>query len=170
MVTLLLHLANLYSRLSPITRLFHSRSSLYRRCGVRVGQGVKLNGTICIQYPNVEIGSNTWVGAGTQISSTPNASVTIGANCDVSQQVLFICGSHDIGSTFRRAGRGASSSITLGDGSWVGARATFLGGSSVGRGCIVAAGPLVRGCFGDDLLIAGVPARIIRVLPTTEET
>jgi maltose O-acetyltransferase len=163
---LLLYLANLYSRLSPLTRFFNSRSALYRRCGVRVGQGVKLNGTVCIQYPNVEIGKNTWIGAGTQISSTANADVTIGENCDVSQQVLFVCGTHDIGPTSRRAGRGASSSIKLGDGSWIGARVTFIGGSSVGRGCVVAAGSLVRGSFGDDLLIGGVPARIIRVLPT----
>ncbi|MCO4254741.1 DapH/DapD/GlmU-related protein [Pseudarthrobacter cellobiosi] len=77
-------------------------------------------------------------------------------------------GTHALGTSERRAGAGRSEDITIGDGTWVGARATFLAGAIVGAGCMVAAGSLVRGEFPDNVLIAGTPATIIRTFTTRE--
>jgi acetyltransferase-like isoleucine patch superfamily enzyme len=52
--------------------------------------------------------------------------------------------------------------ITIDDDCWVGANVTFLDGCKVGRGCVVAAGSVVRGEIPPFSVIGGVPAKIIR--------
>jgi maltose O-acetyltransferase len=160
---LILVLANLVSALLPQTRGFGVRRALFRAAGVTVADGAKIVGLTRIYYPNAHIGES-WIGAGTHISCTPAARVTIGDRCDIAPGVLFVTGSHELGDSTRRAGKGFSKPINVGSGTWVGARATFLGGSSVGEGCVVAAGALVRDEFPANVMIAGIPARIVRHL------
>ena len=52
--------------------------------------------------------------------------------------------------------------IKIGNGCWIGAKATILDGTRIGDGCIVAAGAVVRGEFPDNVIIGGVPAKIIK--------
>jgi maltose O-acetyltransferase len=161
----MLLLANIASMLLPQTRCFGPRRSLYRWAGVQVDDSAKINGTVRVHYPNVTIGADTWLGAGAQVIPTSRAAVTIGARCDIGPGVMFVVGSHELGDRHRRAGRGTSRPIHVGDGTWVGARVTLLGGSATGKGCVIAAGALVRDVFPDNVLIAGTPARVVRALP-----
>jgi maltose O-acetyltransferase len=160
----LLFVANLVSRLTPLTRMFWLRRCAFVAAGADVDPTARINGRVSIQYPNVRIGRESWVGARTEFAATRDARISIGDRCDISQDVLFICGTHEIGPARRRAGRGRSAAISVGDGTWVGARATFTAGSSVGSGCVVGTGALVRGVFGDNEVILGVPARVHRTL------
>ena len=43
----------------------------------------------------------------------------------------------------------------------IGIGATILGPISIGDNCAIGAGPVVNKTFGDNITIAGVPARII---------
>ncbi|EOG7683524.1 DapH/DapD/GlmU-related protein [Vibrio cholerae] len=52
--------------------------------------------------------------------------------------------------------------ISIGKDCWIGAKVTILDGASIGNGCIIAAGAVVRGEFPDNSIIAGVPAKVIR--------
>ena len=52
--------------------------------------------------------------------------------------------------------------IIVGDGTWIGINATILGGTDIGKNCVVAAGAVVKGKFPDYCVIGGVPARIIK--------
>ena len=53
--------------------------------------------------------------------------------------------------------------VTIGDNVWIAHGASVLKGAVVPHGSIVAAKSLVQGAFkGSDLLLAGVPARIVR--------
>lgn len=54
--------------------------------------------------------------------------------------------------------------IKIGSGCWIGAKVTFLDGSSVGDGCVIAAGAVVTKSFPNRVVLAGVPARIIKRL------
>jgi len=160
-----LYAVNLISGLLPQSRAFVLRRSLYRAAGVNLSPNVRLNGGVIIQNPNVRIGEGTWIGRRTEFAATSRSLISIGSSCDISQDVLFITGSHDIGDSERRAGASDRSlPIEVGNGSWIGARVTMLGGSSIGKGVIVAASSLVRDVFPDNVLIAGTPARIIRYL------
>lgn len=162
--TALLHVCNHVSSLLPQTHAFAFRRWMYSSAGAVIGRGARICGGAWIQYPNVAIGAGTWIGRRSEFASTLRARITIGDACDISQDVLFVTGTHAIGPSSRRAGPGSSDAIIIGDGVWVGARATFLGGSAVGNGSIVAAGALVRDSFPENVLIAGVPARIVKNL------
>lgn len=52
--------------------------------------------------------------------------------------------------------------IDIGSNCWIGAKVTFIDGASVGSGCIVGAGSVVIGRFPENVVVAGVPARIIK--------
>ncbi len=161
---LVLLIANTLSALLPQTRYFGTRRCLYRAAGVDVSDGVKINGLVRMHHPNVSIGADTWVGAGSQIIASPGAGVTIGARCDIGPEVMFVVGDHQIGPHYRRAGAPRSGAISIGSGTWIGARATFLADSTVGSGCVIGAGALVNGKFPPDVLIVGIPARVLRQL------
>lgn len=54
--------------------------------------------------------------------------------------------------------------ISIGSNCFIGNRAMFLPGSSIGNNCIVAAGAVVTKQFPDNSVIGGVPAKIIESL------
>lgn len=152
-------LPNLFSAITPRTRGYALRQRVYSVAGARVDRTAKINGTAVLSKKWVEVGAQTWIGAGCQLIGGPGAMVRIEDRCDLGPGVMLVAGSHHLGDTTRRAAQGYSASITVGAGTWVGARATFLAGSSVGRGCTVAAGAVVRGKSPDNVMIDGVPAR-----------
>lgn len=53
--------------------------------------------------------------------------------------------------------------IKIGNNCWIGAGAVFLDGSELGNGCVVGANAVVTKKFPDDVIIAGIPAKIIGV-------
>jgi len=159
-----LHGVNLLNGVLPQTRMFGLRRRLLTWAGISVASDCRINGGVVFQHANVRVGAGTWVGRRTEFVAGPGSAITVGDNCDISQDVMFVTGSHDIGPESRRAGDGRSHAISVGSGTWVGVRSTFLGGSSVGRGCVVGAGSTVMGTFPDNVLIVGTPARIVRQL------
>lgn len=54
--------------------------------------------------------------------------------------------------------------VTIGAGSWIGHGAIVLPGTQIGRHVVVAAGSVVRGRIPDNAVVAGVPARVLRIV------
>jgi acetyltransferase-like isoleucine patch superfamily enzyme len=52
--------------------------------------------------------------------------------------------------------------VVVGEDGDIGVGATLLPGTRLGRGVQVGAGAVVKGCFEDYAVIAGVPARVLR--------
>jgi len=149
----------------PSSPFYALRVRLLRLCGVRVEGNVRINTRVSLYWHNLSLGENTWVGPECTFSSTPEAGIKIGANCDIAPQVTFVTGTHELGSERRRAGKGKSLPIVVGDGCWIGARAVILGGATIGKGCVIGAGSVVvSGEYPANTLIAGVPARVKKPL------
>ena len=89
------------------------------------------------------IGDNSFIGTETMISGPINSRLVIGKNCDVSNRVNFILGSHEIGNFLHRASIGYGKDILVGDGTWIGFGASILPAVKIGNGAIVAAGSVV---------------------------
>lgn len=53
--------------------------------------------------------------------------------------------------------------VVIGRNCWIGAKSTILDGTTLGDGCIVAAGAVVSGCFPSNVIIGGVPAKVIKM-------
>lgn len=164
MARLALWVANLVSANSPTTRLFGLRSHLYRRGGVEIGEGTRIAGGVRIPFALVAIGRNCWIGPGSHLIAATGAPVRIGDNCDLAPEVMLVVGSHELGSEDRRAGAGTARPVTIGSGCWLGARATVLGGVTLGSGSVVAAGALVVDDVDRNVLVGGVPAKMMRRL------
>lgn len=78
--------------------------------------------------------------------------------------VCFICPTHDIGLSDKRAGRATYYGIGVGEGTWIGGRSTILPGVNIGKGCIIAAGSVVTKDVPDNTMVGGVPAKQIKEL------
>lgn len=63
----------------------------------------------------------------------------------------------------RSAGLGLSKPITVHDGVWIGASSTMLGGITIGKKSVVAAGSLVNRDVQAYSLVAGVPAKVDKI-------
>ena len=52
--------------------------------------------------------------------------------------------------------------ITIGDNCWIGGHATINPGVVLGNNVVVASGAVVTKSFGDNVVIAGCPAKVIK--------
>ena len=153
-------LANLLSG----THFFAIKRALLRGAGISVGEGAKVVGPLHIgTEASLAIGAHTWIGHDCSIEG--NGSVEIGSNVDIAPFCVFSTGGHSIGTAERRAGVGRVFSQSVGDGSWIGIRSTFVNDVHVGTGCVIAAGSVVVDNIPNNGLAAGVPAVPRRQLP-----
>ena len=136
---------------------------LLRWCGAKVGKDVRINSSAVFSgNGTLSIGDDVWIGAGDVISPVAPASITIGIHVDLGPEVMIITGSHEIDLVGEHiGGKGTSASVTIGDGCWLGARATILPGVVLAKKTLVAAGAVVTKPVETPCsLVAGVPANV----------
>lgn len=114
--------------------------------------------------PKVKIGKGSFVNFRCFFDSRV-AEIEIGSGCEIGMEVLFCGTTHEIGPRSHRCGVVVGKPVVVGDGCWIGARATILPGVTIGEGCIIAAGAVVASDCLKNGLYAGVPARRIKDLP-----
>jgi maltose O-acetyltransferase len=148
----------------PDTRMYRFKAFLLRMRGFKIGNNVRVVSSVRIKLKQLTIGDNTFIGFETLLEGG-DAHVQIGKNVDIAPRCVIVTGSHDVGTSEHRAGIGKSTDIRIDDGTWICASSTILGGVHIGKGCIVAAGSLVREDVDVNSLVAGVPARVIKKLP-----
>ena len=69
---------------------------------------------------------------------------------------------HEIDPSRRIDGNPKTGKVVIGDNAWIGDRVMILKGSTIGKNSVVAAGSVVSGEFPANVVIGGVPARVIR--------
>jgi acetyltransferase-like isoleucine patch superfamily enzyme len=106
------------------------------------------------------IGDNVFVNAGCRVDV--RSQVRIGSRVSIGPGVTLWTTRHELGGPDWRAGRIESAPIVVGDGAWIGANATVLGGVVVGAGSLVAAGAVVIRDVEPHTLVGGVPAKLLR--------
>ena len=114
--------------------------------------------TLVTGWGRIRIGDRCFINSGVIVFST--CEVTIGDDVALANEVyLMDSDSHGV------EGRAVREEpVHIGAGTWVGARCIVLPGVTIGRRCLIAAGSVVSRSFGDDVLVAGNPAREIRPL------
>jgi maltose O-acetyltransferase len=163
------HLLNLEFSWLPVFKFYRAKIHWLANAGIKAGNNTKVNGhTQFYGDGAVEFGDETWIGPACRFYTHTDAPIIVGANCDIAPEVSFVIGSHEIGNEIRRAGKGTAKSIVIEDGCWIGARVTILGGSHIGKSSIIAAGALVTEDIPENSLAAGIPARVVKKLPTNE--
>ncbi|NOZ72783.1 MAG: acyltransferase [Chloroflexi bacterium] len=93
--------------------------------------------------------------------------IILGQNVWIGPRVSLISMNHDICNYHRYL---PADPIVIGNNCWLGTNAVILPGVHLGNHVIVAAGAVVTKSFPeDDILLAGVPARIVKHLPPYQE-
>jgi len=112
--------------------------------------------------PVLRIGDRALIGRGSHLVAHQSVvigdDVITGPNCYVTDQ------NHVYADPATPIGRQwpANDPVEIGPGSWLGSGAVILPGTRLGRNTVVGAGSVVRGAFPDHVVLAGIPARVVR--------
>jgi acetyltransferase-like isoleucine patch superfamily enzyme len=118
------------------------------------------------QKPSLIIGNDT--GIGHNCSFTIGRQITIGNRCRIAGDVrMFDSPGHPTDPAARAAGLPADPAdvrpITIGDNVWIGASAIIYPGVTIGNDSVIGMGAVVMSDIAEQTIVAGNPARQIRV-------
>ena len=108
------------------------------------------------------IGNNSAFGRFTEFGAA--GGIEIGNDVIAGSYISFHSENHifsDSSKLIREQGV-TSKGIKIGNNVWIGAKATFLDGSVIGNNSVVAAGAVINGVFPNNVIVGGVPAKIIK--------
>lgn len=108
------------------------------------------------------LGTNSFINRNCFIDN--NAMVKIGNNCAVGFSVVIATTNHSIECSYKRGGEIKPLPVEIHDGCWIGASCTILPGTIIHKGCVIAAGSVVKGVCEANGFYAGVPAVKKKVL------
>jgi len=106
----------------------------------------------------IRVGDRVFINCGAVVISV--LEITIGDDVALANEV-YVMDSNSHGVEGRPH---VQAPVRIGDGTWVGARAMILPGVTIGSRVVVAAGSVVTRDVPDDCLVAGNPARVVRIL------
>lgn len=145
-------------RLIP-TRLFGLRNMVLRLFGARIKRTALVYPGVRIYSPaHLTLGPRSCLSAGVDCYCVDR--IDIGADVTVSQEAFLCTASHDLDDPGRRL---MTAPIRIGRGAWVFARAIILPGVTLGEGSVAAAGAVVTRDVADFAVVAGNPARQVRM-------
>ena len=107
------------------------------------------------------IGDNSGLGVNCEVRGP----LVIGANVMMGPDVRIMTSKHNTSRTdipMCQQGHLPKQKVTIGDDVWIGASVTILPGLTIGTGSIIGAGAVVTKDVPEYVVVAGVPARIIK--------
>ena len=107
---------------------------------------------------NINIGKNVFVNHACTFMD--RGGITLEDNVLIGPKVNLITTNHPINPAERRAT--ISNAILIKKGAWIGVGATILPGVTIGENSIVAAGAVVSKNVPDNVIVGGIPAKIIK--------
>jgi acetyltransferase-like isoleucine patch superfamily enzyme len=143
-----------------------------------------------IRYPWVKIGDNVHCKTGAYFWS-PNKHIILGSHVGIGVRCIFLCdleignkvliasdvafiNSDDhrydiVGETIWDSGRGDKFNIVVEDDVWIGHGSIILTPARIGQGSIIAAGSIVNQDVPRYAIVAGVPAKVVKMRFTQEQ-
>lgn len=126
-----------------------------------LGPGSILEYRVFIRPPGrVKIGRDCFIGRGSQLWAHDQAGIWVGDHTLFGPEVLVTTLGHDHAHLAMPV---QVRDVKIGPRVWVGARAVILPGVTVGEGAVVAAGAVVTQDVAPWTVVAGVPARFLKL-------
>lgn len=137
-------------------------------CGDNVSMGfhthIELTGSLKLLGQGMKIGNNVGLGSHGHYGSGAGF-VEIGNDTIFGNYVSLHPENHNYSDKeipIRLQGVNSKGGIKIGNNCWIGAKVTILDGTVIGDNCIVAARAVVNGVFPDNVIIGGIPAKVIK--------
>ena len=132
------NLVGLYQRTIILTRLADAK--------IEIGDHVGISGATIYARKSIRIGDNTCIGGNCKIMDNDFHPIEIEArNADVKEKI-------------------GTKPVIIGKNCFIGCNTLILKGTVLGDGCVVGAGAVVCGEFPENAVIAGNPAKVIKIL------
>ena len=129
----------------------------------KTGEKIKVETPFACDFGvNIEVGENFFANYGCIILDVNK--VKIGKNCMLAPNVGLYSATHPVKAEERYNGVELGLPITIGDNCWIGAGAVICPNVTIGNNVVVGAGSVVTKSFGDNVVIAGNPAKVIKEL------
>jgi acetyltransferase-like isoleucine patch superfamily enzyme len=153
--------------LLPSEAFIRLRPRLYRLAGIRIGHGTVMSGRLRLTGAGpvtrrLEIGNDCYLNE--NITFNLGETVTLENNVSVGMECLFLTNTHEMGAAEFRGGAVVARPVRICRGAWLGARVTVQPSVTIGAGAVVASGAVVTGDVAANVLVGGVPAKVIRKL------
>jgi acetyltransferase-like isoleucine patch superfamily enzyme len=135
---------------------------------ITLGDSVILSNNVMLSCKNgtIEIGDRVGLNAQAIVQSTNACPVSVGADSVIGQRCLIIGGgSYNLDRLdvpIREQGIRDDGGVSIGEDVWLGGNVTVLGGVTMGRGSVAAAGAVLTRSVDDYTVSMGVPARVVR--------
>ena len=140
-----------------------SRTKILKKLFGSIGGSVYIEPSFNCDYGfNIHVGDNFYANYGLVILDV--ADVIIGKNCFIAPQVGIYTATHPLDPYERSGGAEYAKKIVIGDNCWIGGHATINPGVVLGDNVVVASGAVVTRSFGDNVVLAGVPAKVIKTI------
>lgn len=121
----------------------------------------------CDNGKNIHVGKDFL--ANYNVTILDIAPVTIGDYVMIAPNTVITTVNHPLSPKGRREHLGIAKPVTIGDDVWIGSNVTILPGVIIGNNVIVAAGAVVTKHVPDNVMVAGVPAKVIKELTNDVE-
>lgn len=115
---------------------------------------------------NIHLGENFMANFG--LTVLDEAEVRIGRNVMIGPNCSIITITHSLDHKERALGLMRALPVTIGDDVWIAANVTVLPGVSIGARSVIGAGSVVTKDIPADVVAAGNPAKVIKVIPKAE--
>lgn len=139
------------------------RFILVKSVALECGSNVSLHSDVLLFSPqNLGVGNNVSIHPLCYIDAT--GGISIGSDVSIAHGTTIMSTEHRFGekdSPIKDQGTLRARTV-IGDDVWIGAKASILAGCKVGSHSIVAAGAVVTKDVPEAVIVAGVPARVIR--------
>ena len=137
------------------------RTALLKRLFGTTGDNLLIEPDFHCDYGcNIHVGENFYANFGCVILDV--AEVRIGDNCLLAPQVGIYAATHPVDPVARAKGLEYGKPVRIGHNCWIGGHATINPGVTLGDNVVVASGSVVTKSFGDNVVIGGNPARILK--------
>lgn len=153
-------LSDLLARL-PFSFGWKLRRAVYSHLLTRIGRDAVLYPGVILEDPRTTIGDDVWLSAGCYVDYA-----LIGDHVLIGQQTVLLAGRHHhrmdrLDIPIKQQGNPPKEPIRIGSGCWVGANCTIM--ADIGKGAVVGAGSVVTKAVSPLAVVAGNPARLIRM-------